>query len=333
MINGYITLDYELFMGKTTGTPEKCLIEPMEYLMNMVDRYNIKMNVFVDTAYLLQLRKLKDSHPQLQRDYDLILQNIKQIDQRGHAIQLHLHPQWCYSQYDGEKWVLDVDHYKLSDMSLKEQKDLINEGIKLLNSLVSRKVTAFRAGGYSVENFSELYDTFLAGGITSDSSAMHGGYRSGKFHSYDYRNIPNKTSYNVLKDIKTECPEGKMKEYPISTIDTIGFIYLIKKWMMTKKNNKMAGSQVTWGNGRSIGFPGGRIKVLLTKLRMLFESNPIQASMDDCLNIEDVLNYSKKHYYGDDFVIIGHPKTFSPHVINLLEGFIISHKEIEFKLL
>lgn len=331
-MNGFITLDYELFMGKLTGTPEKCLVEPMEQLMNMVDKYNVKMNVFVDTAYLLQLRKLKDSHPQLQHDYDMVVHNIKQIDQKGHAIQLHLHPQWCYSQYDGDKWVLDVDHYKLSDMSISEQKNLINDGIELLNSLVSRKITAFRAGGYSVENFSELYDTFLEGGITADSSAMHGGYRRGKYHSYDYRKIPNKTSYNVLKDIKTESPDGKMKEYPISTIDTIGFIYLIKKRIMAKKNNEITGSLIRWGDGQSIGLPGGRIKVLFTKLSMLFNSNPIQASMDDCLSIEDVLKYSKRHYTGDDFVIIGHPKTFSPHVINLLEHFIINHSEINFRL-
>lgn len=331
-MNGYITLDYELFMGKTTGTPEKCLVEPMEHLMSMVDKYNVKMNVFVDTAYLLQLRKLKEKHPQLQKDYDLVVQQIKEMDQRGHAIQLHLHPQWCYSQYNGEKWALDMDHYKMSDMSLSEQKSLINEGINLLNSLVTRKVTAFRAGGYSVENFSELYDTFLAGGITADSSAMHGGFRRGKYHSYDYRNIPNKTSYNVLKDIKSENPDGKMKEYPISSIDINGIVYLIKKRMMTKKNNKTPGSQVRWGNGESIGYPGGRVKVLLTKLGMLFQSKPVLASMDECLNIEDVLRYSKRHYFGDDFVIIGHPKTLTPHIINLLEYFIVYHPEIEFKI-
>ena len=101
---------------------------------------------------------------------------------------------------------------------------------------------------------------------------------------------------------------------------------------MTKKNNKIPGSHTRWGDGQSIGFPGCRIKVLLTKLSMLFESKPVLASMDDCENIEDVLRYSKRHYSGDDFVIIGHPKTITPHVINLLEYFINKHPEIEFKL-
>ena len=332
-MNGHITLDYELFMGKTTGTPEKCLVEPMEQLMDMVDKYNVKMNVFVDAAYLLQVRKLKEKYPQLQRDYEAVVHNVQEIDQRGHAVQLHLHPQWCYSTYDGEKWILDMDHYKLSDMPLDDQIKLVNDGITLLNSLISRPLTAFRAGGYSVENFPELYSTFLAGGIVSDSSAMHGGFSSGKYHAYDFRNIPKKTSYNISIDIKIENPEGKIREYPISTIDTIGIGYLWKKKTMTKKSNKIAGDKTKWGDGQIIGYPGSKVKVLLTKINLLFNSKPIMASMDDYIYLDDVLQYSKKHYAGDDFIIIGHPKTISPQIINLLEHFITSHREIEFKLL
>ena len=332
-MNGYITLDYELFMGKTTGTPEKCLVEPMEQLMDMVDKYNVKMNVFVDAAYLLQVIKLKEEYPQLQRDYEAVVQNVQEIDQRGHAVQLHLHPQWCYSSYDGEKWILDMDHYKLSDMPLDDQIKLVNDGIALLNSLISRPLTAFRAGGYSVENFPELYSTFLAGGIVSDSSAMHGGFSSGKYHAYDFRNIPQKTSYNISKDIKIENPEGRIREFPISTIDTIGIGYLWKKKTMTKKSNRIAGDKTKWGDGQIIGYPGSKVKVLLTKLNLLFNSKPIMASMDDYIYLDDVLQYSKKHYSGDDFIIIGHPKTISPQIINLLEHFIKNHPEFEFKLL
>ena len=332
-MNGYITLDYELFMGKTTGTPEKCLVEPMEQLMDMVDKHNVKMNVFVDAAYLLQLRKLKDEFPQLQQDYDMVTRNVKQIDQRGHAVQLHLHPQWCYSSFDGEKWILDMDHYKLSDMPLNDQIKLINEGLELLNSLVTRRVTAFRAGGYSIENFPVLYNTFLDVGIVADSSSMHGGFSSGKYHTYDFRDVPRKTSYSVSKDIKKENANGGIKEYPISTIESIGIGYLLRKRTMTKKNRSVPGTKEKWGDGEIIGYPGSKLKVLFTKLNLLFNSKPLMASMDDYIHLDDVLKYAKKHYSGDDFIIIGHPKTFSPHIINLLEHFITNHPEIEFKLL
>lgn len=332
-MNGYITLDYELFMGKSTGTPKQCLITPMTHLMDMVDKYNVKMNVFVDAAYLLQLRKLKNMFPKLKQDYELVTNNIRQIDQRGHAIQLHLHPQWCYSSFDGAKWILDMNHYKLSDMPLVDQINLINEGAALLNSLVSRRITAFRAGGYSVENFHELYSSLLTNGIVSETSAIHGGYSSGKYHTYDFRNVPHKTSYQVLNNIKIENPKGKMREYPISTIDTIGIGYLFHKRKMTKKNNMISGEKAIWGDGEIIGYPGGELKVLFTKIKLLFNSKPLLASMDEYISLENVLNYSKKYYAGDDFIIIGHPKTLSPHIINLLDHFISCHKEIEYKLL
>ncbi len=31
-MNVYFTLDYELFLGEKTGTPENCLIRPMDEL-------------------------------------------------------------------------------------------------------------------------------------------------------------------------------------------------------------------------------------------------------------------------------------------------------------
>ena len=76
-MNGYITLDYELCMG-ISGTPEKCLFEPMGHLTAMLDKYGIKTNLFVDTAYLLQLNKLKESFPQLKKDYDAVVNHIRQ---------------------------------------------------------------------------------------------------------------------------------------------------------------------------------------------------------------------------------------------------------------
>lgn len=102
-MNGYITLDYELGMGKNTGTPKKCLVEPMNHLNAMTEKHGIKMNVFMDAAYLLQMRKLKDLYPKLQNDYVTVTNHIKKLDAGGHAFHLHLHPQWCYSTYDGEK--------------------------------------------------------------------------------------------------------------------------------------------------------------------------------------------------------------------------------------
>lgn len=331
-MNGYITLDYELAMGRKTGTPEKCLIEPMNYLTAMVDKYGIKMNVFVDAAYLLQLRKLKSHHPQLQKDWDTVTNHIRLLDAKGHSIQLHLHPQWCYSTYDGEKWQLDMDHYKLSDLSLDNQKQLIQNGVQLLNELISKKVTAFRAGGYSIENFPQLFDTFLQVGIIIDSSVFRGEHTKGKYQTYDYRKVPNKTSYYFSSSNKIEDEKGEMKEYPLSTIVVPSILYLINKKNKHSEYKYITSSKKKWGDGVGIGYPGNKFHIFIHKLLMLIGNKSICTYIEEGVNIEKIYNYSCDHYEGDEFVIIGHPKAMSPFSIDVFEAFLKEHLDIEFRI-
>lgn len=331
-MNGYITLDYELGMGSYTGTPEMCLIKPMRHLTEMTERYGVKMNVFVDAAYLLQLEKMKGQYPQLQKDYDTVTNHVKQLDAQGHAIQLHLHPQWCYSEYDGEKWILDKDHYKLSDMPFNEQKQLIADGIELLNSLITKKVTAFRAGGYSVENFPELYETFIEAGIKVDSSVYRGNQAKGKYNEYDYRRVPKKTSWKFASNHKEEIINGGMTEYPISTIVVQAVKYLLNKRSKHPELDDIKESKSVWGDGKTLGAPGSKLQKLIRKLEMLLGNKAIRASIEQSEDLEKVYDFSIKNYEGNDFVIIGHPKAISPFNIAVLERFIQNHPEIEFKL-
>lgn len=331
-MNIYITLDYELGMGRITGTPEKCLVEPMSHLTEMTDKYDIKMNVFVDAAYLLKMRKLKDQYPQLQKDYNTVTNHIRKLDVEGHSIQLHLHPQWLYSAFNGKEWELDIDHYKLSDMPLEEQKQLIVDGTSLLNSIITRKVTAFRAGGYSIENFSDLYDTFLSVGITIDTSVLRGEYAYGKYQTYDYRRVPDKTTWKFNKNHKEEDPQGKMTEYPISTIVLPAVRYLLNKKASHKELSNITSSRQKWGNGVGIGYPGNKYQILMKKARMFFGNKSIRATVEGAADLEKVYKYTSLYYKGDDFVIIGHPKAISPYSIDVIERFINSHPEIEFKL-
>lgn len=332
-MKAYITLDYELAMGNVTGTPEKCLIEPMNHLTAMLDKYGIKVNVFVDAAYLLQMRFLKNEYPRLQDDYEIVTNHIKQLDREGHAIQLHLHPQWCYSLFDGEKWILDKDHYKLQDMPLKDQRALIMNGVELLNSLSSRRVTSFRAGGYCLENFSELYDTFLSAGIKNDSSVVKGEFREGKYHTYDYRNVPSKTPYRIGNDLKRENPEGGMYEYRISTIEVPALFYLLNKYRINSDLLHIKETKQIWGDGVGIGYPGNRFQILWAKLAMLLGKRSICAYIEVGNDLEKLYQYYKKHYSNDDFVMIGHPKILSPYAISVLDFFISNHPDIQFELL
>lgn len=331
-MNGYITLDYELGMGNATGTPERCLLEPMEHLTAMTDKYGIKMNVFVDAAYILQMRNLKDQYLQLQKDYNTVTNHIRKLDSEGHSIQLHLHPQWCYSSFNGDKWILDKDHYKLRDMPLEEQKQLIVEGTKLLNSLINGRVTAFRAGGYSLDNYSELYKTFVSVGIKNETSVLRGAFQQGKFQQYDYRSVPPKTSYLIEKSLTIEDENGSITEFPINTKNIPYIIHFFKKYCKPFLLLENRDLQLRWGDGYGIGYPGTKLQKMMKQVGRIFSTIPMRACIDECYSFEKVYNYSLKHYIGEDFIIIGHPKLISPKSVALFEGFIKNHSEINYKL-
>lgn len=325
----YITLDYELFMG-VSGTPEKCLVAPMNFLTEMLDRYGVKLNIFVDAAYLLRLHELKCEYSQLQRDYDLVISHIQRLDKEGHAIQLHLHPQWLYSEFNGSHWILDYTHYKLSDLTLDEQKKLISSSVSFLNNIINRKVSAFRGGGYCVDSFQELYQTFLDNGIINDTSVLRGEKSHVNYKKYDYRRVPLMSSYPISGDVTKIDDTGRIIEYPISTIVVPSWQYILNK---KNQASSFGYSTSKWGDGKGLGYRGSRVSILLNRFEMLLGKKSIRASIDGFgSELEKVYLYSKTHYKGNDFVIIGHPKLVTPLSIRNLESFINNHKDDEFAL-
>lgn len=329
-MNAYITLDYELFMGETTGDVMSCLIRPMEELCKLARARNLELNVFVDAAYLLRLQQLQSEWPQLKKDFDLVTQNISQLDQQGHYIQLHIHPQWQYSTFDGEKWIMDKEHYKLSDLSFYEQRSLIINGVDLLNSLIKKPISAFRAGGYSISNFAQLADVFQNVGIRYDTSVLRGEKISSQYQEYDYSQIPLLASY-PFNTSPLVAEDGPFTELPISTIVVSSLRYLIEK---RKKRNLDNNSQFykQWGNGSGIGYPGTKIEQLSIRISRLFMKKAIRASIDGLGggDLEQVYNYCRKTYKGDCFVLIGHPKLLTPYSIKCLDNFIVNHPDITF---
>ena len=332
----YITYDYELFWGAKTGTPEGCLVEPMRALTSMFDKYGVKVNIFVDAAYLLRMRELMGGIPQLKRDYELVTNHIKELSGKGHSIQLHFHPQWVQAYFEDGDWHLDNEHYKLSDYSLDEQKALLAEALDLLQSLTANKIVAFRAGGFSIENMSELVPFFEEKGITIDTSVLRGGYVDSKFQTYDYRNIPVLTSYHFSHSHKVKDEKGAFIEYPISVMVVNSLLYLYFKIFKRKDREKSLScySAKKWNDGVGIGASVNYKSRIKNSINRLFANSPLYASADGTLVyfLSEVYKYCKRTYKGDDFVIIGHPKIATPRSIASLEAFIESYKgEIEYK--
>lgn len=190
----------------------------------MLSVYKVPVTFFVDCAYLLRMRDLKERFPALQKDYEEVVSNLRYLQKQGHSLQYHFHPQWLYSSYDDEGWHMDYNYYKLSDVEESKLRNDFKEGIGLLESITGEKPVAFRAGGFSLTTCEYYIDLFSDNGIHIDSS-VNGGKVNSKLHAYDYSKAPQRTTWNFSEDVNIPVVNGKFTEYSITRVghNKLGF--------------------------------------------------------------------------------------------------------------
>lgn len=312
-MNIHITLDYELFLDDRVGTVQCSLVKPMREFDKVCQQYGVRATVFVDAAYLLRLSQLKDKWQDLQKDYDDVVANIQWLEAQGHDIELHIHPQWYYSTYDADGWHLDWEHYKLSTAPYAESKAFFVQSKQLLDKLIGRETQAFRAGGYSIQQFN-YQDCFLATGILADSSVLTKRKKLSDTHYYDYTDAPF-DAYRFSEDILKVHEKGIFTEFPISCF-RCSLPYYIG---IRRKSDKLCG--VHWGDGGAN--PKGLLSRVKDKAAALLNWSPYNhASIDNAtfMMLPDVYASCKRNQ--KHFVIKGHPKEFTEGGMKRLGDFI-----------
>ena len=310
-MNIYLTLDYELFMGSQSGSVQNCLIKPMNRLVERTEDYDVKFTLFVDAAYLYRLSELKDKHESLHKDYDDISENLRTLVSQGHSVQLHIHPQWYYSSYKDDQWIIDQSHYKMSDIPADQLSSFFSKSKQLLEELAGVKVNAFRAGGYSLQSLNDYAHFLMKNAITSDSSVASGQRYVSDYQWYDYSDISGDRVYNFSADISKEDIMGGLKEYPISNfrISTIRYIF----YRLYLKYFKNVGK--VYGNGKAV--PS-------VQTINLFETKVMNYSFDYVMAPMLYSTFKKLLKENpSDIVLIGHPKNLSPESIEDLVKFIV----------
>lgn len=318
----YLTLDYELFLNDISGDVDHCLITPGNALLDLCDRQGIKATFFVDAAFLYRLEELKNEHPVLLQDLRKVSNHIQDIVKRGHSIGLHIHSQWYYSEFDGIKWNIDFDHYKLSDMPQDLADEKFQASTDLLKKISGADITSFRGGGFSIQDYKSFPAIMLRNGITKDTTANYKAKLITKLHSFDYTSLKSSDHYSFESDILVPVANGAMTEYPIASARELYIIYCYNRY----KYSKAADNQ-NWGNGGDL--PGkasaGFIKNIFRKLAWTVG---VGASIDY------QSYFHLRHVYTDlcrkgrkDMVILGHPKNLSPASLKYFEQFVIDVKK------
>lgn len=316
-----LTLDYEMCNGLDSGTVQNCLITPTEELLKIIDKYNFKATFFIDTCFLIRLRQLKDNHVELERDWNLITQQISKLATEGHDIELHLHPNWYNATYVGGRWNSVMDDYKLSDMTSEEVDSMFSQGIKLLESLTKKKVVAFRAGAYCIQTLKNYPDLYRKYGIKIDSSVnRYHSVKTEKWEWFDYTTIPSKYQYFFSSDVCVEDSNGDLIEVSIPS-HRISFL---KKYVSRYKMSKITLSRKPWGDGKAS--VGGALYSCFKKrwVRFIAHLKPIYivASIDSVGSYYLDSIYMKEKKAGNYLLIMGHPKCFTPFSLRYFEKFL-----------
>lgn len=189
MNNLLLTFDYELPLGGVKNDYRDALFEPTNQLMDWAETGNLSIVFFVDILCYVQCKKLNiDSFT------EPFKKQVQEMIQRGHDVQLHIHPHWLDTKILNNHFETDAP-FSLSDYPDEEIDNIISLAVQELTKIAKEvepnyQCLAFRAGGYNFGKKMELICRILyKNGIRFDSSIANGYYFKSDTSEVDYRNF------------------------------------------------------------------------------------------------------------------------------------------------
>lgn len=308
----YLTLDYELFFGKS-GSLQKCILEPTDRLTQICDKHRVRCVFFVDAGYLDKLRTFAGRFPELSRDRERVVGHITQLSAAGHDIQLHVHPHWEGTIYDGDKWIFDLSRYRLDTFSDDAAMDIFARYIAAITDITGKPVSAFRAGGWCIQPFAKFRPAFDRFHIAIDSSVFAGGRNTTASEWYDFTAAPDLDCWRFESDACRCEADGKFIELPISSYRLPPTFF----WRLALTKIVKLNSHRSFGDGRPTANSPGQLARLLTT----FSTSVV--SMDGYKSSFLMKAYKKTKRMGrSHFVVIGHPKALSDYSLEKLDNFL-----------
>lgn len=315
-MNIYITLDYEIYFGENPGTVEKCIIQPTSELIRIAEKYDVRFSFFVDCGFILKLEEYKKKFPRLEKDYQAVVGQVKYLSETGHDIQLHIHPHWEDSYYNGERWMINTSRYKLADFSEAQIQDIVQRYKEVLVKLTGKTIFAYRAGGWCLQPFSKLMQAFKQFEIRVDSSVFRNGFYFSEQYDYDFRGAPDKDCYRFEADPVKEVADGYFTELPISEIRNSP-LFFWRLFLLGRWNPHL---HKPLGDGRAMAAPGQRKKLLTQYTNNTVSIDGYNAHLLQTA-LKRLTKKQRKH-----MVVIGHPKALSRYSVLKLEQFVEANK-------
>lgn len=186
-----LTDDWEL-RGNGSGDIEKIQFSPMQKLLEVYERFGVRCTFNVEVMQQLSFRKLQREHPELGPLADKWDQHVKDAFQRGHDIQLHIHPQWSNAHYAAKQWTLN-GKWSFPDYETNSAYEMLSNSKQYLERLLRQadqnyRCVAFRSGSSCIAPSDFALQHLASLGIVFDMSIVDGLRVNTQHVKLDYTN-------------------------------------------------------------------------------------------------------------------------------------------------
>ena len=219
-----LTEDHEIF-GNGCGDVRRHIIDPTESMARTCEIFGMPLTVFFEAEEFLAFERERDKLIQAW-GYDPAAEVRAQaisLIQRGHDIQLHLHPEWMGSVFEAGRWELRQHKRTVDSLFdtgeeavayIRERKAVIDGFHDAAGS--ERRVRAYRCGGFCGQPGEKLLRALAENGIIVDSSVVKGMVRKDEHVLLDYTGAPaDRRHWRVFREVTVENTAGLVTEIPI----------------------------------------------------------------------------------------------------------------------
>ena len=332
MLNVAITFDYELFFGYNYYDSQSVLFTPTELIINYLSDNGIPSTFFADTCSVTAHERYG------LHDYNQsFVKQIQYIVKLGGDVQLHIHPHWLTSIWDGNKWSFDSSHYKIHDFGfeydnpnnahriISDQKNFLQQVIREV--VPNYNCVAFRAGGYCLQPSSRIVDCLLSEGFLIDSSVASFLKTEEKSISKDYRNMPNELNWFIARNSEWNIPhDSGLFEVPVGSVNNRILKRLVSPASIVFPRDEKKGEYLAVNNTE-------RKSRLLNIMRYAFGRSLLSLDSMAADEIWASLLSLERKFPNGFIAIVSHPKLYGPNYFENLNKFVSTYStEIKEKI-
>ena len=220
--------DWEL-RGNGSGDARKIQFEPMRKLCSIYEEHGFRGTYNVEVMQQLHHRGLGHRHTELRAIADEWERQVLETYDRGHDIQLHVHPQWRGASYDGSTWSLPGD-WNLLRHDTGAIREMLVETKAYLEGLLRQansdyRCVSFRSGAWCIAPHDDVLTVLGELGIVFDMSICAGLHYDLEQVQLDYRRVdePFLPYYPSMTDARRVSDKAE----PIICCPTFSFPYII----------------------------------------------------------------------------------------------------------